>query len=137
MYLIRTYQDDFIYCSICPFPSIKSRVIRRLSHLAEAIRLGPAIRIKLRTPHSFPLFHHGLLPCKSSAKQRPSRGLSASGSWGCFDEFNRLVPEVLSVCTVQFKAQSTARNRACGSSLYGLTTAKRRCFQLEKRPVDD
>merc|ERR1719261_1647403 len=48
------------------------------------------------------------------------KGVSASGSWVCFDEFNRLVPEVLSVCTVQFKAVCDAlRIRASRFILQG------------------
>ena len=32
------------------------------------------------------------------------KGIAASVAWGCFDELNSLIPEVLSVCAFQFGA---------------------------------
>lgn len=58
----------------------------------------------------------------STRPQSPTPGLASSGAWGCFDEFNRLIPEVLSVCSLQFKAVTDGLRAHAVAQVDGSTT---------------
>ena len=59
------------------------------------------------------------------------KGLSQTGAWGCFDEFNRISVEVLSVIAVQVKTiQDAIREKKVQFSFMGEEIRLRRTVGL-------
>ena len=66
--------------------------------------MSPEIKGVISSTHILMLLSLGSPEMNYKGLGNIFKGVASSGAWVCFDEFNRLIPEVLSVCTVQFKA---------------------------------